>query len=117
MYRSQGSMGEFFAYSPPMSGMGEYFAGTGGALVDWARQEEAEAGHAGIFGLGEYFAQNGMGEYSDPKDRAGAAAFIAGIGAVCGLAVGGLMESRHRLKYAGIGAVVGVAGGWLYGLV
>jgi hypothetical protein len=52
-FAAQG-LGEFFAYTPP--GM----QGLGGPLVNWARQEEAEAGHKGIFGLGEFF--SGMGD-------------------------------------------------------
>jgi hypothetical protein len=100
-------MGEFFAYTPP--GM----QGLGGPLVDWARQEEAEAGHKGIFGLGEFFA------YTPPGGTQGLGATLEGTEATpwiwaigAGVAIGTLavtFSKNSKLGAAGIGAATGIA--------
>lgn len=111
-------VGEYFA----SNGLGEFFSGTGGALVDWAKQEEKE--HAGIFGLGEFFvpqsgAQAGVGEYFASNGLGDDAAVAADIknqrfmqwGLLAAVGVGGasyLLKSKHPIAWAGAG-VAGVA--------
>jgi hypothetical protein len=103
-FAAQG-LGEFFAYTPP--GM----QGLGGPLVNWARQEEAEAGHAGIFGLGEYFGANGLGAMAPLTDEdKKSLAMYAGGGAVAGLLVASLMKKtkpKGLLVGGGLGAALG----------
>lgn len=144
MYRSQGAMGEYFAaqsgvgqYEQAAAGMGEYFAaqglgeffaytppgmqGLGGPLVNWARQEEAEAGHKGIFGLGEFFAYTPPGMKGLGADGAypaycsafglqqmgnlPRAAILAGLGAGIGYLVT-KKKKRGALIGAGVGVVI-----------
>lgn len=102
-----------------LSGMGEYFAGTGGALVDWARQEEQE--HPGIFGLGEffvpgmapgmgeYFSQNGLGadDVTAQADMERYGGYAVG-GALVG-ALGALLLKKSKLAGLGIGLIAGLA--------
>jgi len=108
-FAAQG-LGEFFAYTPP--GM----QGLGGPLVNWARQEEAEAGHAGIFGLGEYFGANGLGADDALPAYCNAfglqqmgnvprAAILAGLGAGVGYLVT-KKKKRGALIGAGVGVVI-----------
>ena len=130
MYRSQGAMGEYFAaqsgvgqYEQAAAGMGEYFAaqglgeffaytppgmqGLGGPLVNWARQEEAEAGHAGIFGLGEM----------PPLDaeQKKSLAMYAGGGLAVGLLGAYLMKktkAKGLLVGGGLGTAIGLGAFW-----
>jgi len=92
-----------------MRGVGEYFAGTDGALVDWARQEETEAGHAGIFGLGEFFVPRGTNGLGTIEGSA-ATPWIWAIGA--GAVIGALavtFSKNSKLGAAGLGAAAGIA--------
>jgi len=139
MYRSQGAMGEYFAaqsgvgqYEQAAAGMGEYFAaqglgeffaytppgmqGLGGPLVNWARQEEAEAGHAGIFGLGEYFGANGLGEMPPlDAEQKKSLAMYAGGGLAVGLLGAYLMKktkAKGLLVGGGLGTAIGLGAFW-----
>jgi hypothetical protein len=118
-------MGEYFAaqsgmgqYEQAAAGMGEYFAaqGLGGPLVNWARQEEAEAGHAGIFGLGEYFGANGLGEMPPlDAEQKKSLAMYAGGGLAVGLLGAYLMKktkAKGLLVGGGLGTAIGLGAFW-----
>jgi len=130
MYRSQGALGEFFAYTPPggtqgmgeylqaaagMQGLGEFFAYTPpggmhglGEGEQFGRPMSAQAG-AGIFGLGEFFVPRGVNGLGTIEGTA-ATPWIWAIGA--GVVIGTLavtFSKNSKLGAAGIGAAAGVA--------
>jgi hypothetical protein len=96
-----------------------YRGGVSGALIDWATQEEAEMQHKGIFGMGEYFAQNGLGQNARRMSMHGMGEYFAqnGLGADALVPSGDISKSEMLgmgvAAWALIGAAFGLGGGYV----
>ena len=83
------------AHDRATHGVGEYFAANG--LGEF---------FVPLTGMGEYFAANGLGAdalTTSDAPNAGGVAYMAGLGALAGLALVGLTQSKRRLAGAGTG--------------